>query len=65
MLRNELSPEITEVLQNLLTAESVRKRDRMATEPLTILTDPKLLTHLDSIKDMFLPIRILPDLQSK
>ena len=61
MLRNESSPEITEVLQNLLTAESVRNKDRMATEPLTILTDPKLLTYLDSIKDMFLTISILPD----
>lgn len=61
MLRNESSPEITEVLQNLLTAESVRKKDRMATEPLTILTDSKLLTYLDSIKDMFLTISILPD----
>ena len=61
MLRNESSPEITEVLQNLLTAESVRNKDRMATEPLTILTDPKLLTYLDSVKDMFLTISILPD----
>ena len=61
MLRNESSPEITEVLQNLLTAESVRKKDRMATEPLTILTDSKLLTYQDSIKDMFLTISILPD----
>lgn len=61
MLKNESSPEITEVLQNLLTAESVRNKDRMATEPLTILTDSKLLTYLDSIKDMFLTISILPD----
>ena len=41
--------------------ESVRNKDRMATEPLTILTDSKLLTYLDSIKDMFLTISILPD----
>ena len=39
MLRNESRPEITGVLQNLLTAESVRNKDRMATDPLTILTD--------------------------
>ena len=61
MLRNKSRPEITEVLQNLLTAESVRNKDRMATETLTILTDSKLLTYLDSIKDMFLTISILPD----
>ena len=61
MLRNESSPEITEVLHYLLTAESVRNKDRMATEPLTTLTDSKLLTYLDSIKDMFLTISILPD----
>ena len=53
MLRNESSPEIAEVLQNLLTAESVRNKDRMATDPLTILTNPKLLTYPDSIKDMY------------
>ena len=41
--------------------ESVRNKDRMATEPLTILTGSKLLTYLDSIKDMFLTISILPD----
>ena len=61
MLRNESRPEIAGILQNLLTAESVRNKDRMATDPLTILTDPKLLTYLDSIKDMFLTISILPD----
>ena len=61
MLRNESSPEITGVLQNLLTAKSVRNKDRMATDPLTMLTDPKLLTYLDSIKEMFLTISILPD----
>ena len=33
----------------------------MVTEPLTISTDPKLLTYFDSIKDMFLTISILPD----
>lgn len=60
MLRGESSPQITEVLQNL-TADSVHNKDRMATEPLTISIDPKLLTYLDSIKDMFLTIRILPD----
>lgn len=62
MLRGESSPQITEVLQNL-TADSVHNKDRMATEPLTISIDPKLLTYLDSIKDMFLTIRILPDRQ--
>jgi len=33
----------------------------MATEPLASLTDPKLLTYLDSIKDMFLTISILTE----
>ena len=51
--------EIVGALQSMLTAESVRNKDRMATEPLTLLTAPKLIEYLKSIKDIFLSI--LPD----
>ena len=61
MLRNESTMEIVGALQSMLTAESVRNKDRMATEPLTLLTAPKLIEYLKSIKGMFLTISILPD----
>jgi len=62
MLRNESkSTYSSNTLQNLLTAESVRNKDRMATEPLILLTAPRLLEYLSSIKDIFLTMSILPD----
>jgi hypothetical protein len=61
MLRNESSSDVVETLHRLLTAESVRNKDRMAVEPLLQLTSQKLLDYLTSIKDAFITMNLLPD----
>lgn len=49
-LRRESEPELRVKLKKLLTEESVRNKDRMAVEPIILLTTPELLELLTSIK---------------
>lgn len=61
MLRNESkSTDLSNTLQNLLTAESFRNKDTMPTEPLILLTAPTL-TLIEYLKSMILTISILAD----
>ena len=48
MLRNDTDPAGSEILHKLLIAESVRNKDRMATELLLELTNQQLLNFLKS-----------------
>ena len=61
MLRNDSDPVVSEKLHKLLTAESVRNKDRMAVEPLLELTNQELLNLLKSMDTVFLTLNIVPD----
>lgn len=61
MLRNDSDHVVSEKLHKLLTAESVRNKDRMAVEPLLELTNQELLDFLKSKVTIFLTMNILPD----
>ena len=61
MLRNDSDHVVSEKLHKLLTTESVRKKDRMAVEPLLELTNQELLDFLKSKGTIFLTMNILPD----
>lgn len=61
MLRNDSDHVVSEKLHKLLTAESVRNKDRMAVEPLLELTNQELLDFLKSKGTIFLTMNILPD----
>lgn len=60
-LRNDSNVTVRETLQKLLTAEAVRNKDRMAVEPLLELTSEKLIDFLNSMKDVFVTMNVLPD----
>ena len=61
MLRNDSDHVVSEKLHKLLTAESVRNKDRMAVAPLLELTNQELLYFLKSKGTIFLTMKILPD----
>ena len=48
-LRREGEPELRKKLKKLLTEESVRNKDRMAVDPILLLTTPELLDVLQSL----------------
>ncbi|KAJ7394699.1 hypothetical protein OS493_000524 [Desmophyllum pertusum] len=48
-LRREGEPELRMKLKKLLTEESVRNKDRMAVDPILLLTTPELLDVLKSV----------------
>lgn len=48
-LRREAEPELRMKLKKLLTEESVRNKDRMAVDPILLLTTPELLDVLQSV----------------
>ena len=58
---NDSNVIVWEILQNLLTAEAVRNKDRMAVEPLLELMPEKLIDFLNSMKDVFVTMNVLPD----
>ena len=60
-LRNDSNVTVRETLQKLFTAEAVRYKDRMAVEPLLELTSEKLIDFLNSMKDVFVTMNVLPD----
>lgn len=61
MLRNDSDPVVSEKLHKLLTAESVRNKDRMAVEPLLELTKQELLDLLKSRDTIFVTMNLIPD----
>ena len=61
MLRNDSDPVVSEKLHKLLTAESVRNKDRMAVEPLLELTKQELLDLLESRDTIFVTMNLIPD----
>lgn len=60
-LRNDSNPAVRDTLHRLLTAEAVRNKDRMAVEPLLELTSENLLDVLNSMKDVFVTMNIVPE----
>lgn len=60
-LRNDCNITVRETLHKLLSAESVRNKDRMAVEPLLELTSEKLIAFLGVIENVFVTVTLLPD----
>ena len=58
ILRNDSDHVVSEKLHKLLTAESLRNKDRMAVEPLLELTNQELLDVLKSKGTIFLTMNI-------
>ena len=60
-LRNDCNITVRETLHKLISAESVRNKDRMAVEPLLELTSEKLIAFLGVIENVFVTMTLIPD----